>query len=567
VDGQAAASVDRFAFAIDLTWRSWLVLGWLAGIALQVALMLVQRRRLVQVLRRATPARDPELLTLTDDVAAQLGLTQRLLVLLSDDGAPFVSGMMRPVLVLPRGLLSALDTGKLRAVLLHELAHLERGDLWWGWLSALARLVYFFHPVAHWVAYRIRLERELACDQLAMAHSGQSAADYADVLVRVVSHASLPAALALSSPEGLSTFWKRRMTMLLATRRSLPRLTGRARLGLLFAALIAFLVPTLLEAPAQAPSPPGQGEAKSKGRLYVTAVLRYKAEGEDEEKDHYNLIIAVDPVTGKWQKITDKGHDGRVSPDGQTLLFARHQDGVWNCDTGGSNNPGKIFEKDGRPVWSPDGKHFVVTKQVLVEKPGDKEPRKTPSWKDETWKVEAGGLNPVKLPIPDTDSVEDWSPDGKWFVTCSDRHPPFGSGYQLYVMKTDGTEQRRLTQGGLNVYARFSPDSKKILYLRQTGKAGNSIWTMDVDGKNAKELLKEEGLVSPDGAYWSPDGKQIAVILLNWEQDEKGKKFMRAGSDVTNPRLVIMDADGTNRRDLPLVGGTFRFIGALGDWR
>src|SRR5437763_1194988 len=76
------------------------------------------------------------------------------------------------------------------------------------------------------------------------------------------------------------------------------------------------------------------------------------------------------------------------------------------------------------------------------------------------WRIDADGHNPTRLPIPATDSVEDWSPDGQWFVTCSDRHPPHGSGYQLYLMKTDGTQQRRLTRGGLNVYARFSPDGR-----------------------------------------------------------------------------------------------------------
>ncbi len=51
-------------------------------------------------------------------------------------------------------------------------------------------MVYFFQPLAWWVGYRLRLERELACDQLAMAHSGHPPADYAQTLVQVVSHAS-----------------------------------------------------------------------------------------------------------------------------------------------------------------------------------------------------------------------------------------------------------------------------------------------------------------------------------------------------------------------------------------
>jgi hypothetical protein len=49
---------------------------------------------------------------------------------------------------------------------------------------------------------------------------------------------------------------------------------------------------------------------------------------------------------------------------------------------------------------------------------------------------------------PETDRVDDWSPNGRWLVTQSDRHPPHGSGFQLYLMRPDGTGQRRLTEGG-----------------------------------------------------------------------------------------------------------------------
>ena len=80
-------------------------------------------------------------------------------------------------------------------MILHELAHVKRRDLAWGWPVEIARIVYFFHPLVYWVAYRLRLERELACDQLAMARSGHPPADYAQTLVQVVSHASEPAAV------------------------------------------------------------------------------------------------------------------------------------------------------------------------------------------------------------------------------------------------------------------------------------------------------------------------------------------------------------------------------------
>jgi beta-lactamase regulating signal transducer with metallopeptidase domain/Tol biopolymer transport system component len=546
----------------QLAWRSWLVLAWLAGMTWQVGRLLVQQGRLRRILDRATPTYDPCLLATIEKVAARLGLSRPPGVVLSEgQGTPFVCGLFRPILVLPRELLAELDAAQLGDVLLHEVGHLKRRDLWWGWLPALARTVYFFHPVAHWVCFRIRLERELACDQLAMTLGGRSAAEYAEVLFQVISRASLPAVLATSSLEGLSAFWRRRMTMLVSTQQSSPHLSRSACFVIASAALAACLLPTFQQAPAQAQSP---ASAKASARLYVSATYRLKPEGAGEEKTVYNAIIAIDPATGDWQMIVENGLAPRLSSDGRTLVFQRYRDGVWKCQADGQF-PIKILDKEGRPAWSADGKHLVVTREENVEKDSD-EPRTSPAWHDETWRLDADGRNPVRLPVPDTDGVADWSPNGQWFVVTTDRHPPYGRGYQIYLMKTDGTQERRLTQGGLNVYARFSPDGKKILYLHQTRAEGNSIWTVDVDGENATEIVREVGLASPDGACWSPDGKQIAVILFDWQLDENGKKTVR-DPDLANFRIEIMDADGTNRRQLKLQGAKFLHIGSLGDWR
>lgn len=545
-----------------LSWRSWLVVVWLAGIAWQVGRLIVERGRLRRLLSRATAVSDPRLLAEIEAIAARLDLSRLPRVVLTEDqAAPFVCGLFRPVLALPRGLAEELDAAQLRDVLLHEFGHLKRRDLLWGWLPALARTIYFFHPAVHWVGFRIRLERELACDQLAMALGGRSAGEYAEVLFQVISRASMPAALAASSLEGLSTFWRRRLTMLVSASQSSPRLSRAAYLGLASAALAACLLPTLWHAPVQAQAP---AAAKAEGRIYVSASYRIKPEGADEEKTVHNVIIAIDPATGEWQVVVENGYAARLSPDRRTLVFNRHEDGIWKCEADGQY-PIKIFDMDGRPVWSADGKQLVVTKQEDLDKDNVKD-RTTPAWKCETWRIDVDGRNAVKVPIPDTDWVADWCPDGQWFVAGTDRHRPYGHGYQLYLMKTDGAEERRLTHDGLNVYSRISPDGKKVLYVHQTRAEGNSIWTVDVDGENATEIVKEVGLSRPGGAFWSPDGKQIAVILSDWELDENGQKVTRL-SDANRFRIEIMDADGTNRRELTLKGANFFFINSLGDWR
>ena len=88
-----------------------------------------------------------------------------------------VCGLRRPVVVLPGRLAGSLDRSQLRQAVLHELAHVKRRDLLWSWPAEIARMFYFFNPIVHWVCYRLRLERELACDQLAMAFGGGTPAD------------------------------------------------------------------------------------------------------------------------------------------------------------------------------------------------------------------------------------------------------------------------------------------------------------------------------------------------------------------------------------------------------
>jgi beta-lactamase regulating signal transducer with metallopeptidase domain len=100
---------------------------------------------------------------------------------------------------MPERGLKLLDSIELDQVILHELAHVERRDLAWGWLAELSRLAYFFHPLVYWVRGRIRLERELACDQIAMRLSGETAAGYANTLLKILTESSQPAAIVLAA--------------------------------------------------------------------------------------------------------------------------------------------------------------------------------------------------------------------------------------------------------------------------------------------------------------------------------------------------------------------------------
>jgi beta-lactamase regulating signal transducer with metallopeptidase domain/HEAT repeat protein len=96
-------------------------------------------------------------------------------------GSPVTLGLFRPVVLVPPDW-PDLDEPARRASLLHELAHLARRDDWAALLFELVRAAFFFHPGVRWLLARLECERELLCDEAALA-GGLDAHSYARMLV------------------------------------------------------------------------------------------------------------------------------------------------------------------------------------------------------------------------------------------------------------------------------------------------------------------------------------------------------------------------------------------------
>ena len=168
------------------TLPAWLFLLWLAGVGCGGIRLARAGARLRRLSRGWMPATDPALLDAVHELGAQLGLRRAPTVrLMGNAGVPMVAGWTRPVLALPPALLAELSPEERRLILAHELAHLKRRDLAWGWLPLLARLLFFFHPLvwlaeAHW-----RLAQEVACDELALRATRAPARPYGELLLKV----------------------------------------------------------------------------------------------------------------------------------------------------------------------------------------------------------------------------------------------------------------------------------------------------------------------------------------------------------------------------------------------
>ncbi len=105
-------------------------------------------------------------------------------------GMPMALGYLRPVILLPESFAAGLTPEQLRLVLLHESAHLERRDDWTTLAERLLRAVLFIHPAVYFIGRQLDREREMACDDWVVAHSG-STQPYAEALARVAELTSL----------------------------------------------------------------------------------------------------------------------------------------------------------------------------------------------------------------------------------------------------------------------------------------------------------------------------------------------------------------------------------------
>jgi beta-lactamase regulating signal transducer with metallopeptidase domain len=102
-------------------------------------------------------------------IASALGIRRPVLLRVTNAIAgPITVGALRSLVLLPLTAATSLSPDELEVVLAHELAHVRRADFFWNLLQTLAETLFFFHPAVWWIGARIRHERELCCDDLAL---------------------------------------------------------------------------------------------------------------------------------------------------------------------------------------------------------------------------------------------------------------------------------------------------------------------------------------------------------------------------------------------------------------
>ena len=201
-----------------IDWGQAFGVIWLVGSAVTLVVSVLAIRRFVRVLALAKPA-SPTVELHVEEAAARIGLARIPETFLIDwDRPPMVWAMgRRPSLMIPTALWARLDPGQRDTLLIHELAHLKRGDHLVRWLELAVSVLFWWLPVVWWTRRALRETEEDCCDAWVIWALPKSARCYADTLVETVDFLSESRTQAplLASGFGHVRHLKRRLKMIM----------------------------------------------------------------------------------------------------------------------------------------------------------------------------------------------------------------------------------------------------------------------------------------------------------------------------------------------------------------
>jgi TolB protein len=204
------------------------------------------------------------------------------------------------------------------------------------------------------------------------------------------------------------------------------------------------------------------------------------------EADVYE-IYELSLVDGSVRQLTDRlGIESgpEISPDGLLIVFKHTPGGteineLWVMNRDGSN-PHRLFDGIGwDPTWSPDGSQILFASNM--------------NGPNQLFIVNADGTGVHQISnLPSIRGRSDWSPQDK-IVTYSG---PAGNR-EIFLMNVDGSDQHQISPpGGNSQGPSFSPDGKWVAftsyYPKYTQELGCEIYIMRVDGSDLRRLTNND---------------------------------------------------------------------------
>jgi beta-lactamase regulating signal transducer with metallopeptidase domain/Tol biopolymer transport system component len=537
-----------------LGWKSYALIVWILGMGLFVALLAHRVSRLrrwhkKQVEKKTIPVWYYELLV---ETTKRLKLGRLPAIVFSKDAkAPAVYGMFRPVLLLPASYLDSLSREDAEHVLLHELAHLKRGDLWLHGLCLFLQIVYWFNPLLIWTRRQMRHLREVCCDLTIANVLKEKTMKYRETLLNTAREL-----LTQTADPGMGLLGVFEDPFRLVARlRWLEKKTWQTRKLMTAAVALVALVMTAAVLPMGSAMREGAAGGKAneftlkrlgpvQGQLLgaVSPDGKYVSFVDWDTGD----LAVRDLATGEEKRLTDKGpwtqsgamaFQSRWSPDGQKIVYDWWD---WDKEPGfvgirvvglDGQAPRTIYQVPDNELtqcydWSSDGKRILVLHSVAP--PG----KKAPDWRDKVGKISLVGIEDGSVQVLkalDLSSVAynqtinmDLSPDGR-FIAYS--IPIGGNAFNkdIMLLSVEDLKEIPLVEHPANEdLLGFTPDGTQVLFTSDR-RGSTDAWMIPVSNGRAAGaavmLIKGAGEIEPlgfttEGAfYYATGGPEVNVYV------------------------------------------------------
>jgi protocatechuate 3,4-dioxygenase beta subunit len=220
--------------------------------------------RLRRIVAGSQPCERAELMAMVEGLRTRLGIARpvglKYLPASAESLGPCAAGWRRPQILLPARIAEAWEMPMIEPILIHELAHIRRADIAVNALQVLLQVIYWFHPLVWLANARLRRERELICDDVAVLHSGATSQRYGATILRAIEEVRLEPAWSLAGIGMGESGLAERLRRLLDRGYALPRPVSRVLMLSLFAAgamgvLVAGETSSKKDAPATPAAP------------------------------------------------------------------------------------------------------------------------------------------------------------------------------------------------------------------------------------------------------------------------------------------------------------------------
>lgn len=259
------------------------------------------------------------------------------------------------------------------------------------------------------------------------------------------------------------------------------------------------------------PTEPGGGTGSGGGGGATTTTLPAAVFGPNRiaYTNSSGQAFTVNPDGTDPRFVADSGYHPAWAPSHAALALVDGQSpgGILSyvAPTGAryalTPAPSESTEGDSRPTWSPDGLRLAFSRIDFGGSDGY----------SSIWVINKDGGNAQRISTAGCiTSDPTWSPNGTHIAFWSSRdHCTSGDigAYELYVMRSDGSNIRKLGTATNSGAPAFSPDGTKIAF--STDRDGNfEIYVMNADGTNQSRITTTSG--EDTDPTWSPDGTRIA---------------------------------------------------------